>query len=382
MDHTRFAEHKSGHLVAIKIQGRYDDFSFVPNPLPPTWTPNDKLWLLIAEARDRVGQLNGVGRVLPNPGLLLRPLQRREAIKSNTIEGTFVTPQELLLFEAGKGQHEESGSRRKLDWQEVAYYDIVIKEGARRIAEGQTIDRALICALHGRLFMGQRGKDKNPGKLRDTQVYVEAGRRYVPPPPEEVEECMADFERFLLAPSGYDPLVKAFIAHYQFEAIHPFKDGNGRLGRILLTLMIHKWLNHTQSWLYMSEFFEKNRKEYIERLFEVSAEGAWEPWVRFCLVGTIEQAESALARCRALDNLRQEYEQQVGHLPRMHFILNRIFSNPMVEIVELSRELDVRYPTARKDLEKLAIAGIVEVVPEIHPKTYVAGRIFSLAYGE
>lgn len=380
MDHTKFADYKTGRLVGIKVGGRHEDFAFIPNPLPERWAPSDKLWPIIAEARDIVGRLSGTGTVLPNPALLLRPLQRREAIKSNTIEGTFVTPQELLLFEAGGEKPRESSEKQK-DWEEILHYEDTLLRGRDHVVAGGAIDRELMCSLHATLLAGERGKNKHPGVVRDTQVYVEAGGRYIPPPPDELDELIANLEWYLSSPAGGDPLVRAYIGHYQFESIHPFRDGNGRIGRILLSLTLQKWLNHAHPWLYMSEFFEKHRKEYINRLFAVSAEGEWEEWVRFCLLGTIEHATAALARCSELANLKQEYEERVGHASgRMNWIISRLFKNPIIEISELARELGIDYKTAKSDMAKLVDAAILEELKDFRPRTYVAWKIFRAAY--
>lgn len=383
MDFSLFGPLKTGRLVGIKVNERHSDHAFIPNLLPTSWAPDAKIWPLIAEAHGRLGQLDGTGRVLPNPALLLRPLQRREAIKSNTIEGTFVTPQELLLFEAHGAPSNENPSEKKKDWQEVVYYDRVLSEGCQRIADGAEIDRELICALHSNLLLGKRGKERSPGQLRDTQVYVEAAGRYIPPPPEELEPLLANFETYLRSTGGCDPLVRAYIAHYQFEAIHPFRDGNGRIGRVLLSLMIYKWLKHSNAWLYMSEFFERNRREYITRLFNVSASGEWDEWVRFCLIGTIEQSEASLVKCHALGELKRSYQTEVGHVSRrMNWILDRLFSNPILEIGELASELNTTYHTARSDIEKLVEVGILRQMETMRPKTFVAHRIFDIAYIE
>lgn len=377
MDISRFGEFKTGRLSPIKVNETHDDWAFIPNQLPPSWSMSHSIWPLLVEARARVAQLESAGNFLKNPALLLRPLQRREAIKSNTIEGTFVTPQEMLLFEANERGADDS---KRNDWQEVVYYDAVLARGFNLISEGKQIDRDLIKTLHEHLLLGERGKDKQPGKFRTTQVYVSAGGRYIPPPPESLEECLSAFETFVATNNDLDPLIRSFIAHYQFEAIHPFIDGNGRLGRILLSLMICKWLKHSHAWLYMSEFFDKHRRDYVEKLFEVSASGQWDEWVTFCLLGTIEQAESALKICRALNELKDRYEKLVGHAPRLHAIVNRLFLNPIISVVELAKELEVTYPTAKKDIERLVELGILSQISTISLRTYGAPHIFNIAY--
>lgn len=312
MQAEKFGQFKTGLLVPIKINERRNDYAFSPNPLPADWAPDVKLWPLITEARAAVSALDGAGGILPNPSLLFRPLQRREAIKSNRIEGTYVSAEEMLRYEVHKSLNKDYHGEKINDWQEVMEYDLAIGVGCERIAQGDPLDRKLICDLHSKLLSGSRGKDKSPGHFRDGQVYV-SGSRYIPPTADLIESQFANLEEYLTS-AHCDPLVRAFIAHYQFEAIHPFKDGNGRLGRLLLSLCIYKWLGHSHAWLYLSEYFEKNRAEYIDRMFNISTNGNWEEWIEFCLLGTIEQANSALDKCRKLNDIKRRYEQKYSQL--------------------------------------------------------------------
>lgn len=383
MQVERFGHFKTGLLVPIRINERLSDFAFAPNPLPPAWEPSGRVWPLIAEARDRVASLDGAGGILPNPSLLLRPLQRREAIKSNSIEGTYVSPEELLQFEAEKNQNKDPLDERRNDWREVLFYDRALNEGCERIERGDPIDRRLICDLHAILLRSSRGRDKTPGEFRGRQVYVEASRRFIPSPPELLEEQVADLESYFHSNHG-DPLVRAFIAHYQFEAIHPFQDGNGRIGRLILSLCVYKWLRHSHAWLYLSEFFDKHRTEYINKLFSVSTDGDWEEWVEFCLLGTIEHAEASVDRCKKLNDLKRMYEVEIGTAsPRMGRILNLLLSNPFTDTTRLSQELNVSFHTAQADIKKLCTAGVLEALKTTgRRQSYCAQEIFSVAYGD
>jgi Fic family protein len=381
MNIEAFGEFKTGELVPISPEGKYHDYAFVPASLPPHWEPDKATYKLIIEARDRVATLNGTGGNLPNPSLLLRPLQRREAIKSNTIEGTYVTPNELLLFEMEENQAKNPNDERRNNWREVIHYGNALDSGCDLIREGEQIDRKLFCRLHRQLLRTTRGKDKDPGQIRDKQVYVEAGRRYIPPPEEYLDQQLANLEAYL-TDSEDDALVRAFIAHYQFEAIHPFKDGNGRLGRLILSLCIYKWLKHSHAWLYISEFFEKNRREYIDRLFAVSARGEWDEWIKFCLVGAIEQAESGIAMCQRLSAIKRKYEQLAGHLSsRMNAIIARLMEFPFIEPNRLRKDLKISYHTARADLQKLVDVGILHQLPDVRPISYAASELYDAAYG-
>ena len=381
MELTRFTEHKTGRVLPIRVGDRQDDWAFVPNPLPPSWTQHPRLWPLIVQAHSQIARLDGIGQNLVDARLLLRPLQRLEALSSNSLEGTFVTPTELLLFEAQKSDAAPAGQRRTEDWREVLNYDRAIEHGCRLIEQGRELNAALFCELHAMLLAGGRGRDKRPGAFRNTQVYVGVDRRYIPPPADAVAACVADLEAYLGAGDALDPLVRAYVAHYQFEAIHPFHDGNGRLGRLLLSLMIHKWMRLSQPFLYMSEFFDKNRKDYIEKLYRVSTHGEWDEWIEFCLLGTIEQADSSIRRCQELQALKARYQQDAGLTGRrMHTLIDRLFSAPIVTIAEIAEEFDVTYHTAQSDVERLVRAGILVQITNQRPKAFVAREIFDIAY--
>jgi Fic family protein len=380
MNVESFTEFKSGQLDPIEVGKSSSSYAFIPNLLPADWQPDLRIWPLIAEARAKVASLNGAGGILPNPQLLLRPLQQREAIKSNSIEGTFVNPEEFLLYQSEKDSEKESKNEQLNDWREVAYYDQALREGCARIARGDPIDRKLICDLHRILLRSSRGKNKSPGIFREQQVYV-GGARYIPPPPTELETLLENLEIFLKSES-YDPLVRAFIAHYQFEAIHPFLDGNGRIGRLILSLCVYQWLNQSSAWLYLSEYFEKNKDEYIKRLFLVSSDGDWSGWVEFCLRGTIEQSAASEKRCQKLLALKNRYEAEVGiKSKRMMRIISMLLSSPILEIADLARSLGVTYPTAKSDVAKLEQAGILVPLKGLNSTVaYSAREIFAIAY--
>jgi Fic family protein len=380
MDITRFTEYKTGTLTPIVIRDNLNAFAFEPNPLPQlNWVPDSSTWQLIADARDRVSTLNGISFTLPNPALLLTPLQKREAIKSNSIEGTFVTPEEMLLFEEEHLKKANDSNEKQKDWWEVHCYEQAMNSGCSRIERGDEIDSESICDLHRILLTNSRGKDKGPGLFRDTQVYVSS--RYNPPPVSSIRGHMDNLTQYMKEKNG-DPLVKAAITHYQFEAIHPFKDGNGRIGRLLYSLCIFKWLKHANAWLYMSEFFDKNRLEYYNRLFAVSTDGDWEEWVKFCLRGNIEQADLSIQRCVRLNELRKQYEDTIGKdNPRMSLIVRLFLSNPFITVSKLSQELNISYNTAKADIDKLCEHKILEPVSKSkRPIFYCALDIFKIAY--
>ena len=381
MDLTAFGEFKTGRLVPTH-RGTRDEWGFVPNDLSPSWDVPVDLWPLASKANAKVGQLDGIGRTLPNPTLLLRPLQRREALKSSSLEGTLVDPQQLLLFEARRRRRGgEPQTEKESDWLEVSNYGRALRTGQKEIEDGAPIDSRLMRKLHKILLRGVRGENKQPGELRTGQVYV-GNKRFIPAPPEHIDSLLGSLANYL-AGADIDPLIKAYVAHYQFEAVHPFLDGNGRVGRLLLSLSIYKWLDHSAPWLYMSEFFENNRQDYISRLFRVSANGDWEGWLRFCLEGTIEQAAAAVSRCDRLQKLRRQYKARAGHLgSRMSGIIDWLFSTPVLNARNVMDKFKVTDPTARSDLEKLCDHDVLSVMPNTYPKSFVATEVMDIAYGD
>ncbi len=272
MDIKRFLQNAPGEIVAI-ADGEH---AFVPRPLPPQWEFSVRLWPLLAEAKQQVGILEGLGRNLPNPAILLRPLADREAIRSSSLEGTYATPKELLLFEL---EPRESKSERDPtnDQREVFNYRSALQHGT---TTELPISLRLIRDLHRILMTGVRGKDRTPGEFRRIQVAIGATHRFVPVPPERMMDCLDPLEKYFHdTSSGYDPLVECFLVHYQFETIHPFMDGNGRVGRLLLALMLQQRCKLSKPWLYMSEYYERFCDDYFKALFEVSTDGNWEGWI-------------------------------------------------------------------------------------------------------
>jgi len=229
-----------------------------------------------------------------------------------------------------------------------------------------------------------RGKDKAPGSFRECQVHIGSDKRFVPPPPSHLLECLDAFEKELNRQDPTcDPLVRACLLHYQFEAIHPFMDGNGRVGRVLLSLLVYKWCDLSMPWLYLSAFFEKYKDEYINNLFRVSTKGDWETWIEFCLRGTTTQAEDSIHRCDALRQLRERFIQEAGQVSvRAHAIIEDLFTSPVVRISTLSKEYSVTYPTAKADVDALVHKQILREIPNVRPKAFFAPEIFKIAYRE
>lgn len=381
MDRSAFDSRSLGILVPIEVNDD-SDWSFIPNALPVELDLEPDSWPLLVSAKEELARLDGVGRHLPNQDLLLRPLQQREALTSSSLEGTFATPEQLLLY--GINPREPSSDQDPVNaWKEVFNYSSALTQGRSQLDEGYPLSLTLIRQLHQVLLGGVRGADKTPGQFRKTQVHIGSTRRFIPPPPIEVPRCLDELAEHMNAETRIDTLIRCFMIHYQFEAIHPFNDGNGRVGRLLLSLMIYKWCRLFSPWLYLSPYFERYKDEYIDSLFNVSAKGNWTNWVNFCLRATIEQSKDSIRRIDKLVVLRQDYHDRIVQLnasARLHPIIENLFAEPIVTVANLRRTLDVTYPTAKGDVERLVNAGILNELKGFYPKTYYASEIMSVAY--
>jgi Fic family protein len=385
MDTSKFSDNRTGQLVSVPVStGK--DWAFVPDPLYPAWEMPTTTWALLADAKMALGRLDGVGRRLPNPELLLSPLRSREALRSSSLEGTYATPQELLLFELEPIKPAAAGDKANAQL-EVSNYSRALREGFNTLLE-YPLSLSLIRSLHQWLLEGVRGEDKSPGKFRETQVHIGSGRRFIPPPPMYLAQCLDELDAKLrpdgTSKSNYDPLVMCYLLHYQFETIHPFRDGNGRVGRLILALTTWKWCGLSLPWLYMSPYFERYKDEYINNLFNVSAKGDWETWIEFCLRGTIVQAEDAIVRSDALIRLKDDWTSRItdGNI-RLITLIDSLFTQPVMTTT-IARDLTkVSQPTAQSDIDKLIEAKIlIPIDGPRRPAVYVAPQIIDIAYDE
>lgn len=385
MNISSFTSYKTGQLVDIVTHKGREAKAFVPEPLPGSWRMSHKLWPLVAKARDRVARLEQIQGILPNPSLLLRPLQRREALRSSSLEGTYATPEQLLLFEAEREMVRTRGgaiSEEKNDHLEVYNYCEALRQGNNLLSDGRGLDLDLILTLHHILMRGVRGKDKEPGKIREKQVFVGRPPRYIPPPPACLASCLSSLIEFMQSDNDLDPLVRVFVVHYQFEAIHPFMDGNGRVGRLLLALCARHWIPLGLPWLYMSEFFERNRDDYFSRMFRVSSNGEWDEWIEFCLNGAIEQATEAIARSRKLQDVRDSYQERLGNRGRLNLIVDMLLDWPVLSFSQVAQQFGKSKQTARHDIKELCDLGILTELAGCYPKAFAASEIMEAAYGD
>lgn len=354
--------------------------AFLPDPLPPNWNWPTDLWPTLLEAHRLLSTLDGTGRHLQNPDLVLRPLQNREAQKSSSLEGTYTDPREQLLFALDP---KESASRDDPAnaHREVFNYARALR--LRRERHDLPLSLRLIRELHRELMTGVRGAESNPGHFRQHQNHIGRPPRYVPPPAPALTEQLDNFERYLHIGGGLDPLVRAFVTHYQFEAIHPFMDGNGRVGRLFLAITIAEWCGLANQWLYMSDYFDRNKDEYIDRLFRVSTSGEWTEWIQFCLQGVIVQAADTLKRYERLILLNRDFHERVRTLRasiRLSKIVDTLFLTPIIRVIEARDLTEVTYPTARNDLRRLEEIDIITELGGFPQITYFCAPVLDVVY--
>lgn len=382
MNPSLFQASSSGRLTRLTGVPNLS-IAFIPDPLPPEWKWPNELWPLLLDARTALASLDGTGKHLPNPELILRPLQNREAQKSSSLEGTYTDPEQQLLFGLDPKYPLSSGDPDNAR-REVFNYAEALRL-RREISEELPLSLRLIRRLHAVLMNGVRGSDRSPGEFRRTQNQVGRPARYIPPPVPEMRTALDELEKYLHADKRFDPLVEAFLVHYQFEAIHPFMDGNGRVGRLLLALTICDWCGLSNQWLYMSDYFDRNKDDYIDRMFEVSTGGKWSEWIAFCLRGVVEQARDTMLRCERLIELNRQFHDQVNAMKgsiRLSRIVDDLFISPVAIVTHTASTLGVSYPTARSDLRKLEKVGILKSIEQAAQISYICSPILEVTYAD
>lgn len=357
-------------------------WAFLPHPLPPELVLTWELAGQISAADRGLSELAGIGRVLPNPYLLIRPFMRREAVLSSRIEGTQASLSDLYYFEAAD-QTPLAGS----DVREVFNYVQALEYGLERM-KTLPVSLRLLCEIHERLMSGLGAGHLTPGEFRRSQNWI--GRpgcvlndaTFVPPPPEELLRTLGDLETFWHAPSPLPFVVRLALIHWQFEAIHPFLDGNGRIGRLLLTLLLCSHQVLPQPLLYLSAYFERHRDEYYRRLLAVSQEGDWSGWLAFFLRGVTEQSQDAVRRSQTLLTLRQTYRDQFQSARASALLLqlvDSLFDMPYLSVSGAARTLDVTFRTASLHVHRLVEAGVLEELPgRRYARLFRAARIVAV----
>ena len=358
--------------------------AFVPKDLPPRLEWTSDIITTLSNADRSIGQLQGIGLNLPNPNLLITPFIRREAEMSSRIEGTQAELRDIYLFE----MHQPATEPTVPDVKEVSNYVQSLQHGLNRCYELPVCLR-LIRELHQILLEGVRGESDRPGEFRTVQNWIDPQgcpieqASYIPPPPEQMKAALDAFEKFINTPLNSLPvLVWLAMIHYQFEAIHPFRDGNGRIGRLLITLLLCTKGILDKPLLYLSAYFERNRQEYYECLLRVSTHGRWTEWILFFLRGVIEQSKDAFHRAGQLMNLQQQYHKTIQITKRSALqirLVDLLIERPVVTAVFVSKYFNVTYVTARKNIAKLLRAGILkELTSAKRNRIYVADEVLNI----
>jgi Fic family protein len=361
--------------------------AFVPPPLPPTLELDLDLVGLLSAADRALGSLAGVGRTLPNARLLLSTALRREAVLSSRIEGTQASLSELLLFEMAPTSASASSTA---DVREVLNYVTAVEhvlDPGRRLP----LSLSLLREAHEILFSGIGGGCATPGDFRTTQNWIgPAGctlddATYVPPSPELLWDCLDSFEKYLRAQQSLPPLVAIACAHYQFEAIHPFVDGNGRIGRLLIIVLMIEWRLLPAPLLDLSAYIEPRRDEYYRRLLAVTTHGDWAGWLSYFLRAVEVQSEEAGARALKLQELREDFRLRMASARSsglLGTLTDALFETPAISISRAATLLGVTHRSARLNIDKLVQAGIlIEVGDRARNKVFLAREVLAAVEG-
>ncbi len=379
MRQEQFDSKAAGELVRISSEADREQWAFLPHPLPPHWEPTVDVVNLLVDAERALAALNMLGLLLPNPHLLIRPFLQREAVASSRIEGTVTDLRQLMLFEADASTAVDQGDAR-----EVSNYVRAIEYGLSQPPD-RSLSPALIKEIHALLMDDVRGSDRNPGQFRRVQVYISdragLGARFVPPPPTDVPVLIDDLTRFIAAPSDLPELVRIALVHYQFETIHPFEDGNGRIGRLLMTMLLSRWNLLEKPLLYLSGYFEQHRNDYIDGLLDVSQHGSWERWIDLCLRAVEHQARDGMVRGRRLLDLREQYRahfqggKRAGVLP----LIDDLFVRPTTTIRQIEERLEIPRFSAQRYVTSLVDEGfLVEVTGRQRNRVFAAQEVIEI----
>ena len=382
MDPDAFALSTRGQV--LRASGGY--WAFVPEPLPRHVDLTPELLNLLEQATGALHRLGGIGSLLPNPDLLIVPHVRLEAVLSSRIEGTRSSVSDLLLFEAGQLPLWDSAGD---DVHEVANYVAALDHGIARLRGGFPLSVRLLREVHELLMHGVRGQHVTPGELRRSQNWIGGSNPtdavFVPPPVDEMRVALDDLERFLHEDS-LPLVVQLALAHVQFEIIHPFLDGNGRLGRLLVTLMLIDRGVLPQPLLYLSAAIERDRARYYDLLLEVSRTGSFDGWLRFFLAAVATQAKDAEVRTMRLVRGQAALRDELlaARAPTTAVRLgDLLFVRPYLSIANVVRELGVTAPTAAKAIALLEDRGeLEEVTGRSRGRIWLAPKVFAAIYGD
>ncbi len=364
-------------FLQTSVQGHR---AFVPPPAPRTVEFDAELVAALSAADRAVGELSGVGKRIRNSAMLVRPYLHREAVLSSRIEGTQSSLSDLLLFEA------DAPTARPDDAREVLNYVRALEWGVAQLPK-LPLSLRLIRGLHGLLLHGVRGEDATPGEFRRSQNWIGAKgtpierAMFVPPPPEELVRVLDEWEKYVHEADGLPPLVKCALIHYQFETIHPFTDGNGRVGRLLMPLFLIERQCLSKPLLYLSAFFEKNRTAYYDSLSEGRVSGDLRPWLRLFLQAVATQARDAAARADLLTAYRDEVREQLSSSRSavVHRLLDALFTNLYVVATREAKRQKVTYAAAQAGIDSLVRHDVLrEITGRRYGKVYSSRRLLEI----
>ncbi len=370
-------ENRAGYY-RTNLSGEMAYKSFVPNALPPVppIDMSEEMVSLLVKANSQIAVLESIATRIPNVDLFISMYVRKEALMSSQIEGTQATLEDVLdpMIDANMNRNVS----------DVVNYIKATEFAVRRLKELPLCNR-LIKETHEVLMSGVRGQEKNPGEFRYSQNWIGGqgstlkNARYIPPSPEDMTLAMSDLEKYMNADDDLDALIRVALIHYQFETIHPFLDGNGRVGRLLITLFLMEKNVLTIPALYISYFLKKNRVEYYDRMSEVRAKGNYEQWVKFFLQALLESAEDAIATIDELVMLHDKNADLIAKMGRASknamLVFKYVESNPIIEIQKTSEVLGIAYNTTSSAVNRLVDIGILT-------QTTNANRNRTFAYEE
>lgn len=375
MNPENFKSLAAGHV--IRHPTGY--FVFVPSKLPPPIRFDNDLVLKLSRADASLSELSGIGALLPDPHVLIGPLVRREAVLSSRIEGTQASLADVLMDESVPVANKLESAAA--DIKEVRNYVNALEYGITRLNE-LPLSLRLVRELHKKLMSGVRGHHATPGEFRKSQNWIGPASSnlmnapYVPPPPDDMVELLSDWERYLHVRDQVPDLIQCAILHEQFEAIHPFLDGNGRVGRLLVTLFLIERKRLSQPLLYLSDFIERHRLDYYDLLQRIRTHGEWAPWLHYFLGGVEATARDAARRAHRLLALRERYVRETKGATAL---VDQLLTNPYISIARVSGILKITSPTASKVVKELEAKGLLkEITGRSWGKVFVASEVLAV----
>ncbi len=379
MNISDFRSRRAGRV--IKASGGYH--AFVPAPLPPKIRYDERLMVHLSQADAALSELSGMGRYLPNPNLLIQPYMRREAVASSQIEGTQADLTDVYLDEI-----EPERTPPQSDVREVRNYVAALEHGIR-LLESLPLSGRLVREIHGILMRDVRGQERTPGEFRRSQNWIGppgstlANATYVPPPHHpEMHECLKHWENFLNERDTIPDLIQCALIHEHFEAIHPFLDGNGRVGRLLITLFLIERGRLSKPLLYVSSVIEQRRQEYYRLLQRIRTHGEWSEWLAFFLTAVRDASRNAIIQSQTILSLRETLRDKLAKKHRLLALLEELFLNPYMDVARAAKYLGVSTPTASRDIKVMEEMGILkEISGKDWGRLWVADTILNAVRG-